>query len=359
VPRAREDGGASIHMHVGAIPDTFVERVLHRLGLLPTPLLDTTLAFMLARAVMVATKLGVFDALANGPLSAREIAHYCGASEGGMAQLLGALTAAQYLRTDGNTFEVRPVVRRWLLGRGGDSLRDGVLFSFLEWRFVEHFEEFVRTGSPLDVHAHMREGDWDLYQRGMRSRASLTVREVVWRTPVPRRPRRLLDLGGAHGLYAAAFCRRHPTLTAGIVELPNAIDQAAPLLAEEHLGPRVVFEEGDVRSMDFGTATVDVVFMANVAHHLSEDENMDLARRVARALKRDGYFVIAEFIRSAGRGAQMPMALADLYFAATSASGTWAFAEMAQWQRAAGLTPLHPKRLVSAPGGGLQIARKL
>ncbi len=51
-------------------------------------------------------------------------------------------------------------------------------------------------------------------------------------------------------------------------------------------------------------------------------------------------------------------ALLDLYFALTSEAGTWSFAEMAGWQREAGLKPLKPIKFITAPGNGQQSAVK-
>jgi hypothetical protein len=42
-------------------------------------------------------------------------------------------------------------------------------------------------------------------------------------------------------------------------------------------------------------------------------------------------------------------AVMDIYFALTSASGTWSVQEITAWQRAAGLTPQKPI-LLSIPG---------
>jgi hypothetical protein len=51
-------------------------------------------------------------------------------------------------------------------------------------------------------------------------------------------------------------------------------------------------------------------------------------------------------------------ALADLYFALTSAAGTRTFGELAAWQRAAGLDPRRPVRFRTLPGVGQQSATK-
>jgi hypothetical protein len=48
----------------------------------------------------------------------------------------------------------------------------------------------------------------------------------------------------------------------------------------------------------------------------------------------------------------------DLYFALTSRSGLWSFDEMADWQRAAGLVPRRPIRIVMGQGPGLQVGER-
>ena len=53
-------------MRLGAIPRGVVERIAFALGLVPTPLLDSIIALLLARTVMVATRLGVFEDVRDG-----------------------------------------------------------------------------------------------------------------------------------------------------------------------------------------------------------------------------------------------------------------------------------------------------
>jgi hypothetical protein len=80
-----------------------------------------------------------------------------------------ALTGCGYLRFEGGRYELAPVARRWLLPGASQSLQDKMLLQFLEWDFVEHVGDFVRTGQPLDFHATMTAEEWGTYQRGMRS----------------------------------------------------------------------------------------------------------------------------------------------------------------------------------------------
>jgi SAM-dependent methyltransferase len=344
---------------LGLIPETPLEALGLTLGLVPTPLADTLVSLWLARSVMVATKLGVFEALADAPRTADHVAATCTTDPRATGKLLDALVAAGYLRLHGGTYALAKKSRRWLLEESPASLHDAMLFRFLDWEFVEHFEQFVRSGAPLDFHATMSPDQWALYQRGMRAHASLAAGEVARRTPVPPGATAMLDLGGGHGLFAVALCRRHPCLRAAILDLPEAVAAAAPLLAAEGMGDRVVHRAGDALRDDLGEAAYDLVFVANLLHHFDDPTNHDLVRRAGRALRPGGYLVVHELIRPASANeAGAAGSLADLYFAATSRSGTWSFAEITAWLRAAGLAPRHPVRLLSVPGLGQVAGRK-
>lgn len=346
-------------MRLGVIPETLFERVLMRLTVPPTPLADTMVALLLARALMAGTSLGLFDALAARPLSPADVAARCGTDARATEKLLFALAGARYLRFRGGLYSLAPVARRWLVSGEADSLRDAVLQRYFDARLLEHAEEFVRTGRPVDFHSKMTPEEWETYQRGQRAHAVYTAPEVARRTPAPRDPRRMLDVGGAHGHYSAALCRRHTRLRSTILDLPEAVEQSAPLLAAEGLGDRVAHLPGDALTDDLGEDTYDLVFVANLVHHFDAGQGRDLMRRAARALRPGGSCVILEIIRAdTPEEAGQIGALTGFFFAVTSASGTWSFGEMADWQRAAGLRPRRPIRLLHTPGYGLQAARK-
>src|SRR5262249_57181853 len=154
-------------------------------------------------------------------------------------------------------------------------------------------------------------------------------------------------------------CRRHPDLRATVLDLPEAVAAAAPLLKREGMGDRVQHWVGDARTAELGKGAYDLIFIANLVHHFDEATNRALVRRAAQALRPDGVLALGEVVRpEAPGGAGQLGGLTDLYFALTSAGGTWSFAEMAEWQRAAGLRPHRPIRLFTAPNGGLQVASK-
>ncbi len=154
------------------------------------------------------------------------------------------------------------------------------------------------------------------------------------------------------------ICRRHPGLRSVVLDLPQAICHAAPLLAREGMGDRVVHQAGDATDY-FGTAAFDLVSIANAVDHFDGPANRDLARRAAHALRPGGYFVILDFVRPRSpNDAGQAGTLNELFFALTSASGTWPSEELAQRQRGAGLEPRKPIRMRTSPDTVMQAAVK-
>src|SRR4029453_17532073 len=116
-------------------------------------------------------------------------------------------------------------------------------------------------------------------------RGALSAGGLARRVPVPRGARDMLDVGGSHGYHSVVLCRRHPGLRSTVLDLPEAVKNAAPLLEKEGMGDRVVHRVGAATTDDFGVETFDLVYTANLVHHLEDEENRDLARRSARALR--------------------------------------------------------------------------
>ncbi len=311
---------------------------------------------------MAGVELGIFECLEQSPSFAADIARHCATNASATTLLLDALVASNYLVLAGDQYALAARSRKWLLRSSPNSVRDKILLQAVEWCWLTHLEEFVRTGAPLDFHLTMSDAERDLYHRSMRAIAGIAGREVGWRTPVPCNARLMLDLGGSHGHFASSICRRHPHLRAEVLDLPEAIEKAAPLLAAERLGNRVVHVAGDVTQIDLGNEKYDLIFMSNLAHHLSEEQNLVLAQSVARALRPDGFFVIQEAAKpSTLVRAGQTATLLGLYFALQSKTDvrSWSVADMQRWQAQAGLVGLKAKRLYTAPGWVQQIAMAL
>jgi hypothetical protein len=172
-------------MRLTTVPGNLVEWILLKFNLGPTPLADTFIALLLARSIMTATKMGIFEALENGPLSADEIARRCNTDLRATEKLLFALAGAKYLKHRKGEYSLASVARRWMLQSSPHSIRDATLHRYLDARLMEHADEFLQTGIPTDFHQKLSPAEWEIYQRGQRSHALYSAREVAARAPVP------------------------------------------------------------------------------------------------------------------------------------------------------------------------------
>ena len=109
-----------------------LERAALAFDIPPVPLMDTHLSFLRARAIMVATRLGVFDALASAPATAAAVASRCHTAPPATTKLLNALVGCGYLRFGGDRYRLAPVARKWLTSDSPHSIRDKVLFEFVD-----------------------------------------------------------------------------------------------------------------------------------------------------------------------------------------------------------------------------------
>ena len=347
-------------MKIGIIPENLVERLALALGLVPAPAFESWFSFMLARAIMAGTKLGVFEALAAGPLTWGRGRRAVRDGSPGDGQAAQRPDRRRLRPRQGRALQAR--LRR----RGGaclasspDSWRDQTLLHYLEWRWWDHCEDYVRTGQPLRVHDQMTDEEWGVYQRGMRSGIEMPAQWVARRLPMPRAATAMLDIGGGHGYFSVALCRRYPRLRSTVLDLPQAIRHAAPLLAREGMGDRVVHRAGDALTDDLGSDAYDLVFLAALVHHFDEETNRELMRRIARALRPGGIVAVWEPLRQdTADNVRQIGGLLDLFFGFFSRAGTWSSEEIADWQRGAGLVPRRPIRMWMGPDLALHVARK-
>ncbi|HEX6129685.1 MAG TPA: class I SAM-dependent methyltransferase [Candidatus Limnocylindria bacterium] len=345
-------------MRYGLIPESILDRALLSASLVPAAMTEGY-APLFGRAVVLATELGIWDRIGHGSADADQLAGAAGTDPSATRKLLDLLVTMRYLeRVEGGYRNARHV-RRWLLADAPSSVRDAILMKRLEWRWIDGMDDYLRSGRPLDVHRTMTAEDWGLYQRGMRAQANAAAPLVARSVPVPKGATTMLDIGGSHGYFSVALCRRHPGLTATVLDLPEAVEHAAPLLAREEMGDRVQLRAGDALADDLGEAEYDLVFMFSLVHHFDDATNRRLVASAARALRPGGVMVIGEVLRPQPGNRRQLGAFFDLYFGLTSESGTWSFDEMGSWQRDAGLVPRRPQPLRFASEIGLQVGDKL
>jgi SAM-dependent methyltransferase len=275
---------------------------------------------------------------------------------------MNALACTAYVRLDGKAYALTERGRRWMTGLNRGGFADYVNAGALEIAVQAELGDFLESDAPVSAAKTPSAEQWRLYLQGERASAKAREAAVLAGVPVPAGAKSLLDIGAAHGQRAAAFCAKHPGLSATVLDLPEAIEAGAPLLAEatKALGvlERVSTRAADPRTADLGEATQDVILVSTSLVRPSAKDVAGLIERCARALRPGGLLVFDDFFRpSPGSDAGQQALLHVLLLSMKGEEGPFTAEEIAGWQRAAGLTPL-PKVSTAGHMSGLQMARK-
>ena len=340
-----------------------IERLLLlRLNRGPAVMLDF-LGAQAFRVVCIATKLGVLEALRDGPLASAAVARRIEADERGTTLLLEALEALGYVASRNGRYANTPATVKWLLRDSPKSLAAGIPFFedmvFDRWA---HLGESIRRGKPV-IYGYdwlnERPGRWRDYEEGMLATARMAADEVVTKVKLSSGAQRLLDVGGGHGLYSIAFCRRHPRLSATVFDLPQALEVARQTIAANGMSERVSVREGDFSKDDLG-AGYDVVLAFNIIHAHSPEQNTDLLRKISDSLNETGRIAILDQMAGKGLGpaAKALVRLEALNFFNDLGARTYSFEEIGSWLQEAGFVGLRQVNLRTAPGFGLVLGTK-
>ncbi len=340
----------------------FVERlILLRLNQGPGALLDLFGAGAF-RVVNSALDLGLFDVLAQRPLTVGELSERTGTNERGMGILLAALESFGYVQTTGSRYANTPLTAKWLLSSSPSHLAD-----FLVWwqKLVfefwdEYFEETIRNGRPpLTIYEWLESqpDGWKVAQAGFEATAQLVLDDVIARIDFPAGAKRILDVGGGHGLYSIQLCRRHPEVTAAIFDLPVALKRARENSRASHMNDRVSLLPGDYREDDLGNG-YDVALVYNIIHAHRPEENIQLLKKVAAALTPNGRVVILDQMgdRAFGPVTRAVNSLIALAYFILLGGQTYTYREVEGWLHEAGFALLSRKSLLKAPGTIMIIA---
>ncbi|MDI3502787.1 MAG: hypothetical protein PWR13_1254 [Archaeoglobi archaeon] len=234
----------------------------------------------------VAVEHKLFDAFKK-PRSAEEVARELNLNERITKKLCNALAASGFLRETNGKYALTEVSRvffvsdspyyqgnliklykktrqeRW--GRLEEALRNGPLgFQRFHSVFDESFILAMAEGAVR----------WDLPR---------TV-EILKEVPEFMKARKILDLGGGHGLYALAFKEINPEADVYLFDLPHVIE-----VAKKFVGDKVNLIAGDFTKDDIGSG-YDMVFASDIFYRPREELELVL-RKVHNSLNENGLLI--------------------------------------------------------------------
>ncbi len=329
------------------VGDNPIEDQYLQTGMVPRPLFDVFLPILQVRSIMAGVRLGIFKAIAHEGMTVGELARTLSLDAGCLELVMRVLICAGYVNRQGDKYRLTVLARNTLLPDSPIRLSWFVEFNYLQWDAVSRLEEVLKTGKTVPFHDTLEDPEsWAIYQRAMLELARLVAPYVASLVPIKKGARKLLDIGGSHGLFGATICRQHPPMRCEVLEVPQAIEIARQLAREEGIDDVVTHRAGDALTGDLGN-DYDVVFLGNLVQNFSPEVNLDLLRRVKSAMTPGGTVVIWEVKRPEPN--EPPELGGDgyaLFFRIGSTARCYALGDYTQWLKSAGYTDVavHPTR---------------
>jgi cyclopropane fatty-acyl-phospholipid synthase-like methyltransferase len=219
-------------------------------------------------------------------------------------------------------------------------------------------DEVTRTGKPLALHDLPHDDPyWRRYILGQLDLATLSASEVSAKIRLPSNARRLLDVGGGHGWYSAALCRRHPGLTATVLDLPGSTAIGREVIEASGLSEQVRHLDGDALSADLGEG-YDAVLCFNLVHHLGPEQIPKLFARLYEALSPRGTLAVLDAFAEPERRGSAAADYLGLFMYLSSGSQVYTKTQLDDWLREAGFTKPRRVRVLRIPGLALYQAGK-
>ncbi|MGH8963662.1 MAG: methyltransferase [Jatrophihabitantaceae bacterium] len=259
----------------------------------PEPIVRVATGFMAAKQLFASSELGLFAALADGPLPLPALAARAGVPPRPCRILADAMVGLGVLDRVDDAYRNGPAAAAYLAGAsGGLDLRPYLAFwdgvSYPHWL---HFADSMRTDTPqqLDISGE-RQGLFFGGVQAYNSAHALMLAEHVDFSGC----RRVLDLGGLSGAFLAAILAKDPAVRGTFLAPAQMVEFARAGLAPAEL-TRIELLAADPLTDPLPAGPFDVVLLEHVIHRFDAADNQRLLARARELVEPGGRLMILDF----------------------------------------------------------------
>lgn len=247
-----------------------------------------------AKIFLTSVRLDVYTPLAKGPMTGEELAGAIGTSPDHLIRLLDALVTIGLLKREGDGYANTSVVQEFLVKGSPFYTGELMLLQDEEWEHWGHLSEIIRSGRPI-----VRENVFI-----SRPEVGANILRVLHRMAMRNAPsiakavglseaRTLLDVGSGAGTYSIHLCKEYPELSVTMFDLPGCLPVARQYIEEFGLTDRIRQFAGNFKT-DPIPGKYDAVFLSDILHYQTFEENQDLFRKLFGVLRPGGKIIVKD-----------------------------------------------------------------
>ncbi|WP_323769989.1 methyltransferase [Antarctobacter sp.] len=257
--------------------------------------------FMGSKALFAALEMNVFTHLAEGSLSAEELAREADVHKDRATTLLTALAGMGLIAVEDGRYSNAPAAKAFLVQGAkydfSDYLRLQVgrqmypLMDQLEGALTGEMEE-DDTASYADWFSDPDEAR--LYSESQHAGSLGPARQLARSIDLTGK-RKMLDVGGGTAAFDITLCKANPDLTSTVLEFPNVAKLGKKYVAEAGLSDRITYLEGNALEADWPKGQ-DIVLMSYLFSGVPGETHDRLISQAFDVLNPGGLILIHDFV---------------------------------------------------------------
>lgn len=305
----------------------------------PLSIFDALTAYQLTMAMKGAIELEVFTHIEDGGTEPAEIARRCNASERGIRILCDYLSSRGFLIKANGAYELTAESAAFLSKRSATYI--GSVADFLAHDHnMSHFRNIgaaVRKGGALE-NGNMKPDDpiWVDFARAMEPLTRLSAEVLASIVAQPGKPLKVLDVGAGSGMWGIAVARLNAMAEIYATDREYVLRVVRENAGRFKVADRYRYIPGSVFEVELGDA-YDLVLLPNFLHHFDRQTNIQLLKKLHRAMRPLGILATVESMPNEDRVSPPRSAAFSLTMLATTASGdAYTFLELSLMLQEAG-----------------------
>jgi hypothetical protein len=253
--------------------------------------MKVAMGFMAAKFLFTASDIGLFEALADGPVSLDGIAARIRVPKRTTGIVLAAMVSLGLIEPEGARYRNSEAATAFLAGKPGRDLRPFLRHSdsvnYLLWSKLAEAVRDERSHFP-ELN-HEQQSLYSACVEVFTAPAAMALADAY----NFGQHQRLLDVAGGTGSFLLAILRRYPALSGTLFELPKVCAVARERLAKEPEQARIAIVEGDAfrSSLPMGH---DVVLVANAIHMFSVARDLQLLQKIREAVQIGAHLLLVD-----------------------------------------------------------------
>jgi SAM-dependent methyltransferase len=216
----------------------------------------------------------------------------------GTRMLLDDLSALKLLAKEGNRYRLLPEAECYLLPDKPTYMGRYLLYDF-GWEGNGQLAESIRTGKrPIRYGATTTEAidSWiGVYSRSWAAPETYLGRcEAMWQELgiQARDGLHVLDVACGPAPKSLSLARAHPGVRVTLLDWEQILTVASKVAADLGVQSQVTLLPGDLWTVPYGSNHYDVIYLGNITHFFSPEQNTRLFRKAREALVQGGTLIV-------------------------------------------------------------------